>query len=200
VALPRLAAAVALAVLAALLPAGPADAHATLRSSTPADGARLPRPPAEVTLTFSERLQAGFTRVAATGPGGQSVAAGPVRVAGPRAVLPLRATAAGDYAVSYRVVSSDGHPVQGTIRFSAAAPAPTTAPPTTTPPATSAPPTGTAQPSPAVGTDDEGGTAWPYLGLGVLLAVLAVGGVLLVTSRRSAERRGPGPPPDAAQD
>ncbi len=190
------------ALLAALLPAGPAAAHASLRSSTPADGARLPRPPGEVTLTFSERLQAGFTRVAATGPGGQSVAAGPVRVAGTRAVLPLKATAAGDYTVSYRIVSSDGHPVQGTIRFSAAAPAPTTAlptttaPSTTTTPATSAPPTDTVQPSPAAGIDDEGGTAWPYLGLGLLLAVLAVGGLVLATSRRPpTERPGPGPPP-----
>ncbi|GII76342.1 hypothetical protein Sru01_13240 [Sphaerisporangium rufum] len=115
---------VLLPVCAALVVlAGPARAHNVLTGSDPADGARLASPPAEVTLTFDQPVRAEFTQLALTGPDG---VARPLRVrvtgAKVRAALP-GALPAGGYAVGYRIVSNDGHPVTGRIGFSAAAPA-----------------------------------------------------------------------------
>ncbi|HEY4625692.1 MAG TPA: copper resistance protein CopC, partial [Blastococcus sp.] len=46
-------------LLAGVATAGPALAHATLVSTDPADGARLAKPPAKVTLRFSESVSLG---------------------------------------------------------------------------------------------------------------------------------------------
>lgn len=112
-------AAVGLTLSAVWAPA--ASAHATVSSSTPADGQRLAQAPSEVSITFDEGvgLSTGYLRVisadgvdvtagAAAHPGGrQEVIAVPLR-----AGLPDSA-----YVASWSVVSADSHPVQGTIRF-----------------------------------------------------------------------------------
>lgn len=134
-------AAAALAVPAVLaLTAAPAAAHNELRSSNPADGAALTALPPAVVLTFAENADPRFVRIAATGPDRRSLAAGAPVVTGAVVRQPLAAgTASGTYTVAFRVVSRDGHPVQGSVTFTAtlpatgggpsgAAPSPSTAP------------------------------------------------------------------------
>ncbi|MFJ6670449.1 copper resistance protein CopC [Actinosynnema sp. NPDC091369] len=105
----------------ALGTAAPASAHNVLISSDPKDGAQLEAGPATITLTFDQPVQAGekFNTITVTGPEGtrweadgeptvknNSVAFG-VRPLGPAA----------EYSVGYRVLSADGHPVTGSLKF-----------------------------------------------------------------------------------
>lgn len=181
--------------------AGSASAHASLVSSSPEDGAVLDAPPTELVFTFSEPLLPDFVRFIATAPDGQTgdlIIAG---VDGPAATITWPAgAAAGDWSVSYRVVSQDGHPIEGGITFSYAAPAPT-ASPTTASPTTAAPspeptaepttasptPTPTVSPtvSPAADTGTGAGTSiWVIVSL-VAIAIFAIGIIVLVVRRRS---------------
>ncbi len=106
---------VCLAVL--LLMPGSAFAHAVLLESSPADGARLDRPPAELRLRFNEPV----TPVAlhAFGPAGALALPGPAQAGDSdlRVPLPPLPTTPGAYTLSYRVTSADGHPVAGSLIF-----------------------------------------------------------------------------------
>ncbi|MEM1316514.1 MAG: copper resistance CopC family protein, partial [Pseudomonadota bacterium] len=111
--------------LFALLAPVQALAHAQLRASDPADGAVVAQPPAAVTLTFNEGVAPLVLRL--IGPDGETVdldgSAENEKVA-----IPLPATdAIGTHLLSWRVVSSDGHPVGGTLTFHVGAPS--TSPP-----------------------------------------------------------------------
>jgi copper transport protein len=111
--------AVALAVAVLLLaPSAPASAHAELVDSTPANGARLDKPPAQVTLTFTEGvnlIDGGIRLVDSLGD--------PVSTPAPSVdgrTVRWRMPSGldnGKYLVSWRVVSADGHPVQGAFSF-----------------------------------------------------------------------------------
>jgi len=143
----------------------PAFAHAELISSTPAKGASLADPPAQLQLTFNEPVSPESITVA--GPAGAQWTVGQVKVEGPVVTAPLTATGPeGAYTISYRVLSEDGDPVTGTIPFTmtkAATGSTTTAPPST---------------APAAGTkkdEDSGLPAWMWItGLAVLLAAGSV--------------------------
>ncbi|MFI6577564.1 copper resistance protein CopC [Nocardiopsis sp. NPDC050513] len=121
--LPRLIAAAAAPLTAgalALVPA-PALAHDVLTGSSPEDGAILDAAPEEVVLTFNNAPMASDSAsdVVVTGPNGEQyqeegalefdeldVTAG---------LLPL--DEAGAYTIGFRVVSSDGHPIQDSLTF-----------------------------------------------------------------------------------
>ena len=110
---------IVLAVAALLLWAGTgrAFAHTDLEVSVPAAEEVVTTPLRTVELTFSSEVQPDFAQVAVTGPDGESSAAGPVTVEG-RVVRPaVDVRTAGDYVVAYRIVSTDGHPVDGQYRF-----------------------------------------------------------------------------------
>lgn len=189
----RAAAVTIVSMLVVLLGAqSPAAAHNSLVSSNPKNGAVLDKAPTEAVLTFLAKLDPRTTKVAAAGPGGASAAAGPARFDGPTAMLPVRATAAGAYTVSYEVASSDGHPIRGTVVYTltaAAVPSPTPAAPATTadvPPRTSAAP-GAGAGTPAASNDSM--PWWPWaLGGAVVLAAIGVGGVLTARRRRATDR------------
>ncbi|MFE7874654.1 copper resistance protein CopC [Micromonospora humida] len=130
------------AAAAVLLPTTAAQAHGTLAMSTPAANATVAEPLTTVELYFTEQVAANayFT---VTGPGGGRVDNGwrhgsprpldkPVReyllVDGkfepkeystgfPAVVTLAHLPAAGQYAVSYLSVASDGEPVRGTMTF-----------------------------------------------------------------------------------
>ncbi|WFE53074.1 copper resistance CopC family protein [Micromonospora sp. WMMD1155] len=176
-----------------LVPAAPAWAHNALRESSPTRDAQVASAPERVNLAFAERLDPQFTTIAVTNADKQPVTAGKPTVSGVRATQPLASgLAAGTYTVAYRVVSVDGHPVQGSYTFTvttssvtspsvAASAGPQAPTPDSAPPA--------AVPSPAAGTasDDDGSG----LGIGVvvaLLAALAAGLGLLVWRRRVGRR------------
>lgn len=102
-----------------------AFAHAELIASNPADGATLRTPPSEIRLTFSEALQAPFTTVTVTGPNGTQWGLGSPAVVNTVVTIPVQAQGpAGPYTINYRVLSADGHPVSGTVRFTLTGAAP----------------------------------------------------------------------------
>jgi methionine-rich copper-binding protein CopC len=109
--------AMATAVLAVITAAVPAAAHAEFESSTPAPDSTVKELPRTVTLTFSEPVRTpAFVEV--TAPSGDNIATGDVRVRDADLIQRIRhSTEAGQYALSYRVTSDDGHPVSGTVRF-----------------------------------------------------------------------------------
>ena len=191
----------ALAVLGpGLMMAPSALAHSDLVSSDPADGAVLATPPATVSFTFNEDLLPDFVRFIATDPSGQTGDLPVSAVEGPTATMDWPAGApAGEWTVSYRVVSQDGHPIEGGITFAYDAPAPspssTTASPTASPTSagpstaepTSAEPTSPAPSptiSPAADTSSGGLGAWAIVGIVlVLLAGAGIVAALLVRRR-----------------
>jgi hypothetical protein len=118
---------VLVAVLGALQAApGTAVAHARLIASEPAGGSTLTAAPVTVLLRFSEPIEADFAQSRVVGPDGARVDNGAPSVSGSELRQPLLPLAmAGAYNVAFRVISADGHPVEGTIGFEfAPAPAP----------------------------------------------------------------------------
>ncbi|MCW2676694.1 MAG: copC [Modestobacter sp.] len=98
--------------------ARPASAHATVVTTTPADGARLDAAPAEVSVEFDEdvSLGAGYARV--LGADGHRVDTGAPAVRDGLLTVPLReGLPEGSYVVTWRVVSADSHPVSGAFSF-----------------------------------------------------------------------------------
>lgn len=203
----RVALVVVLAVLATIGLAGPASAHAALIGSDPADGATLSTAPTVVTLTFDDSLEDFEPFVTVTGPDGNEYQSGPVTVDGATlttSVAPLPGS--GAYAIAYRVVSDDGHPVEGQIQFALAIPLPEpTVPPVSTPassalPASSSPaPTGqaaattatsSAEPattsSPPAAESTTAWSSWAWLAVAVLLVIVSAASVLI--RRRFAAR------------
>jgi copper transport protein len=118
------------ALLALLFTPARADAHAELLSTEPAAGEHLATAPDQVVLHFSEAVNLGDDLVRVLDSKGDVVDADdPVHLNGERSsvALPLPPLEDGGYVVSWRVVSSDGHPVGGAFTFrvgdaSAAAP------------------------------------------------------------------------------
>jgi methionine-rich copper-binding protein CopC len=148
---------VVLTLLGTIGLAGTASAHATLIGSDPADGATLQAAPTTVTLTFDDSLENFEPVVTVTGPDGNQYQSGAATIDGATlssALTPL--TAPGAYTIAYRVVSDDGHPVEGQVRFNlavAAAPATSAA----APPAPSSALSPAGSPSPSVSATTAGG-------------------------------------------
>ncbi|MEQ4519637.1 copper resistance CopC family protein [Pseudarthrobacter sp. B907] len=170
---------------AALLGAGPASAHDTLESTSPAAGATVPAPPGTVSLTLSERPLALGTQIKVTDAAGTNWSDGAVQIVDNVASQKLKAGApAGPYTVQWRVASSDGHPIEGTFTFtaSAAGTAAATAPASgTVPTLGTAPPGSTAAPTPAPDASQ------PFPWSIVIFVAVAVG--ILVALALSAKRR-----------
>ena len=94
----------------------PAEGHASLVSSSPADGAQIATAPVTVELTFSEDVDSGFVGV--TAPDGSTVKTSEPSIDGATLSADLAASEQhGRYTVAYRIVSADGHPVSGEITF-----------------------------------------------------------------------------------
>ncbi|MFR9778971.1 copper resistance protein CopC [Micromonospora sp. MS34] len=168
-----------------LLPSAPAAAHNSLLSTSPAQDARLTSAPTEVTLGFLEALKPTFTTIVLS-EGDTKVPTGKPVIAGPKVTLPLTGTLPnGTYTVAYRVVSADGHPVQGSYRFTVADPDQVATPDpvaATATPAAAAPSPSAAAASAHGSADDTGRTV--SLIAGGALAVLAVGALVALRRRR----------------
>lgn len=108
----------AVALMAATaLTASPADAHARLEGSSPQDGATLSAVPPEIMLRFNEPIEEGLNQVSVKS-GSTEVAKGDPQVDGSNVYQPIEYTMdPGEYTVTYKVVSADGHPVSGTFTF-----------------------------------------------------------------------------------
>lgn len=118
----------AVAVLVVLSSAAPAAAHDVLRSTSPADGQELPTAPSAVVLSFDQPAVAMGTQIQVTGPTGV-VSSGEPRLVDTTVTQVLQPGApAGAYTVNWRVTSADGHPITGTLKFTARQAAPGQAP------------------------------------------------------------------------
>lgn len=192
------------AVAGVVLSATQAAAHTTLIGSTPEDGATLTGPPAEVTLEFNEPVQQDFTQVAVLDADDNHYEDGAPQVVGAIVTQAVHDLPAGDYRISYRVGSSDGHPVTGVLTFTVAAQAEESAEPSQTPgqsrpPVQTRPPVETEAPEPveqptttdvAAAGEEDSGTSLRWLGAGA--AVAAAAALLFALRRRPGG--GPAPP------
>ena len=106
----------AAAMVAVTIGAEPAYAHARLLRAVPGDGATVTTAPSQVRLVFDEDMRTPAS-VVVTGPSGTRVQKGAVRVTDSTASVRVDVTAAGRYAVAFRVVSADGHPVSAQTSF-----------------------------------------------------------------------------------
>jgi len=112
-------AAAALTVAASITFAGaaPAYAHDELLNSSPEPGQVFDAAPAEIVLDFSSDIIEVGTAVELVDHHGEDVAIGEPVIADSKVTATLPADLDGDYQVRWRAVSSDGHPVEGTIDF-----------------------------------------------------------------------------------
>lgn len=109
-----------LVLIALLLVTGEAAAHAVLVRASPARRAVLASPPSRVELTFNERLEPAYSTVSVRGAGDTRVDDGKVAVAPDdprRLTVGLPPLQPGQYSVRFRVLSVDGHVVEGTYPF-----------------------------------------------------------------------------------
>ena len=111
----------ALAILVGVLALGTtaASAHATLESSSPADGQSVLTSPSEIRITFSETVTTISGGLSVLNADGKTVDTGNSEIVGGRTlVAPISETLSdGTYVATYRVLSADGHPVSGSILF-----------------------------------------------------------------------------------
>ncbi|GGK45981.1 hypothetical protein Ppa06_02050 [Planomonospora parontospora subsp. parontospora] len=203
--------AAALALLAVLVLgtalASPALAHDALKSSDPAANAKV-ESLEEVKLTFTARVR--FPNVVVRDGDDTPRQAGKAAVDGTVVTQKVEAgLPPGRYVIAYRVVSSDGHPIEGEIPFTltgspdaSPAPAESAAPAESPAPdesdsAGSAAPSGSAAPAetaptappaaatPAAGTEDSGGVpGWAWLVFGGVTGI----GIGLFLSMRNRKQ------------
>jgi len=103
-----------------VLPAAAAQAHDALESSDPANGAAVQSVPAKIGLTFDHTPIAINSIVRVEDSTGTDQADGAVEIVDNHVTQAVKAGApAGKYTVVWRVVSSDGHPIEGTFSFTA---------------------------------------------------------------------------------
>jgi methionine-rich copper-binding protein CopC len=101
-----------------LLTAAPASAHADLLLSSPEDGAVLTAVPEDAVLTFSEDLLPETVVVSVADETGFVVRVLSLEVDGADVLITWPPGLSGSaYDINYRVVSQDGHPVEGTVAF-----------------------------------------------------------------------------------
>jgi copper transport protein len=107
------------------LAARPVRMHATLLSSEPAKGSTVTSSPTRVYLVFSEEVEPSLGRIRLVGPGGRVVAL--ESTGDPRNVSALMARVTtpldrGTWRVEWRIVSEDGHPIDGDFTFTVETP------------------------------------------------------------------------------
>jgi len=195
--LPRAAAALLapLAAVALALAPSPALAHDVLTGSSPEDGETLETVPEEVVLTFNNAPMEGGSgsAVVVTGPDGETTYEdGELTFDGVDVSVALSPLdQAGEYTIGFRVVSSDGHPIQESLAFTvteeavaAAAPEPEEGG-SESPAAEEAdePAEEPAAEEASAEETDEGGVSLTALAVVAVVAVAGIGAVVLVLAR-----------------
>lgn len=204
---PALAALFAAIVVAAVVagPASPASAHDALASSDPVADSVLDIAPTAITLTFTAEILAdpGATAVIVNDASGAEVQAGAPVVDGTVVKQPISKEAtSGAFLVTWRVVSSDGHPISGEFSYTVDAPAPTPSASVepSAEPSASATPKDTPSAIPAPGPSDTDYTPWGIAALIALGLSAALAAVVLWQRRSARDARsssgGPGGTPE----
>ncbi|WP_225310169.1 copper resistance protein CopC [Microbacterium testaceum] len=193
--LPAVLAAGLLAAAALLVPALPAAAHDELVSTDPAADAMLDALPPQLTLTYSADIltDAGASVIEVTDSTGASLTEGAPTVSGTEVTQALAGSASGTVLVRWRVVSSDGHPIDGEFAFSVPAAAAT--PTATATPTASASPAAVESATPSTATEvtavptENASEASPLPWILLAVALVIVAGVLVYVFASRAGRK-----------
>jgi copper transport protein len=117
-ALTRIGALGALSGAFVVLLATPAFAHAVLLQTIPGEGAVLTSPPKTVTLRYNEQVEASLGAVRIYDSNAHRVDTGTISKPAPDTVqVAVPRLPSGAYVVTWRVISADSHPVQGSFTF-----------------------------------------------------------------------------------
>lgn len=161
------------------LPLPSAFAHAGLVSSIPASGAHLTVLPSQVKLEFGEKLltlgDAQTNVLVVKDPDGVQVDRSDSLISGRFISVNLDPSSkSGTFTVDWRVVSEDGHPVEGSFQFSVASPL------TVTPVVSPSP---TLSPSSTASTDEIAGgeeiSFWKQYQSRILLGVVFLAAIII---------------------
>lgn len=165
-----------------------AQAHDRLVGSDPEDGSEVVTQLTSLTLSYNAEPQDVEPRALVTGAVTGEVPVASITVSGTDVVVTFTEPLPNDeYTVAWRVVSSDGHPIEGELGFTVNAPEPTTEPaedPTDA--ATTAPadePTAEATTPPASDDDDDDSLLWLAM-IGGIAVIGAAAAVLIQKQRR----------------
>ncbi len=104
-------------LVALMLAAAPAHAHASLDHATPRVGSTIPSAPSEVVLTFTQNIEPAFSGVTVRDGAGKRVEAGKPAISGNQMRVPVRGGAPGTYRVRWHVLSVDTHRSDGSFSF-----------------------------------------------------------------------------------
>lgn len=104
----------------AILPKA-ASAHAHLDHAVPAVGSTVTTAPQDVTLTFTQNLEAAFSTVEVTDASGARVDQGEAKINANTMQIGLKSLTPGTYTVHWHAVSVDTHQTQGDFSFSVGA-------------------------------------------------------------------------------
>ncbi|MFF0374250.1 copper resistance CopC family protein [Actinoplanes missouriensis] len=106
------------AMLAVLLPGAPAWAHNALTDANPAKNATLASAPESVKLKFLQKLNPEYTVITVTDAEKRKVATSEPKIDGATGTVTFdEGLGNGVYTVAYQVVSTDGHTVKGSYKF-----------------------------------------------------------------------------------
>lgn len=115
-----------------------ASAHDALEKSSPSDGETLTKTTDTIVLSFNNEVAAVGGKIRVTPKGGETIE-GDLTADGKDAIYTLDTPLANDsYTVTWRVVSSDSHPIEGTLEFAVEDPDNAEQPVATTEPTASA--------------------------------------------------------------
>lgn len=117
------------AALLIVMSATPAAAHTLLVSADPEDGATTDAAPKDVTFEFSENVDEASTQLSLTDSAGKTINTKKAQFDKTTVTVPIWVPKAGKYTVSYRLVSVDGHPVDGSVSFTTKSASPQSASP-----------------------------------------------------------------------
>ena len=95
-----------------------AHAHAFLDHASPLVGSTVASAPREVSLTFTQNLEAAFSSVQVTDGNGARVDQGKPQVSGNTMRVGLKSLSAGTYRVRWHALSVDTHKTEGSFTFS----------------------------------------------------------------------------------
>jgi methionine-rich copper-binding protein CopC len=108
---------IVLSLLLLPLAVSAARAHAFLDHASPLVGSTVASAPHEVTLSFTQNLEAAFSSVTVTNAGGARVDQGKPQISGSTMSVALKAIGPGSYHVHWHVLSVDTHKTEGNFTF-----------------------------------------------------------------------------------
>jgi methionine-rich copper-binding protein CopC len=111
-----------LSLLLALLGTAAARAHAFLDHASPLVGSTLATAPHEVSLWFTQNIEAAFSAVEVSDAKGARVDQGKAQISGNAMRVGLKPLAPGTYRVRWHVLSVDTHKTEGNFTFRVGAP------------------------------------------------------------------------------